>query len=316
MSRYISTRTRSRPTPSSYGIAILLIGFLLPWFSGCSTSGGSTVLFPKSNRLLPEARDIAMTIDRCAPLPRELSKQALEAYYIQPGDVLLFEIVDLDADIRLPADQTVMPDGSIDLGEYGRYIVAGMTIEQIEELVHTALQAVEGEEVQPINVRLTLAESVNYYVLGEVNAPGSYPLIGRETVLDAIMAAGGLADNASDCRIILARPTPPCGCRVVLPVCYNQIVQLGDTTTNYQIRPGDRIYVATRTLCEQLRFWSNRCQFCPDCNTGGCPSPLIPTHRPFILEPLPKVIDSETLPQPHPPTNSSPGELPVLLEEG
>ena len=38
----------------------------------------------------------------------------------------------------------------------------------------------------------------------------------------------------------------------MLPVCYRQIVQLGDTTTNYQLQPGDRIYVPGQTLWEQL----------------------------------------------------------------
>ena len=42
------------------------------------------------------------------------------------------------------------------------------------------------------------------------------------------------------------------GCRVVLPVCYRQIVQLGDTTTNYQLQPGDRIYVPSQGFCESL----------------------------------------------------------------
>jgi len=38
----------------------------------------------------------------------------------------------------------------------------------------------------------------------------------------------------------------------VLPVCYRQIVQLGDTTTNYQLQPGDRIYVPAMSIWEQL----------------------------------------------------------------
>ena len=48
------------------------------------------------------------------------------------------------------------------------------------------------------------------------------------------------------------RPTAPDGCRVVLPVDYVGIVQLGDTTTNYQIRAGDRVFVPTRTFSEDL----------------------------------------------------------------
>src|SRR5690606_27147775 len=157
----------------------------------------------------------------------------------------------------------------IDLGAYGRIVVAGMTVEQIEVAVTAAVQALPpNEQIKPINVRLNVVESAVYYVLGEVNAPGAYPLIGRETVLDGICIAGGLSDRASECKVILSRPTPPSSCRIVLPVCYDRIVQLGDTTTNYQLRPGDRIYVGTRTFCEAIKFWKTGCDRCPD---GACP---------------------------------------------
>ena len=95
-------------------------------------------------------------------------------------------------------------------------------------------------------MRLIGRESKVFYVLGEVNAPRAYPLAGRETVLDGILTAGGLTRQADMNRVILSRPTSPDGCRVVLPVCYNQIVQLGDTATNYQLQPGDRIYVPSQ----------------------------------------------------------------------
>src|SRR5262249_4927085 len=151
-----------------------------------------------------------------------------------PGDVLLVQPVDLDSPVRLPSDQTVLPDGKIDLGRYGRLPVGGKTVEQIEEDVQAAVKA-KTPEAGLINVRLVGRASKVYYVLGQVNAPGSFPLQGRETVLDGIVAAGGLNIRASRANIILSRPTAPEGCRVVLPVCYRQIVQLGDTTTNYQL---------------------------------------------------------------------------------
>ena len=44
----------------------------------------------------------------------------------------------------------------------------------------------------------------------------------------------------------------PCGCRIVLPVHYVAIVQLGDTATNYQIRAGDRVFVPSRSFSEDL----------------------------------------------------------------
>jgi protein involved in polysaccharide export with SLBB domain len=203
-----------------------------------------------------------------------LAQSVVPAHYLQPGDGLLIEPIDLQSEIRIPADQQVMIDGSIDLGAFGRVVVAGLTLEMAENLVQRAIVDA-GEKKTQVNVRLL--EPVNrYYVLGEVNSPGSYPLEGHETVLDAILGAGGLTTSAAPCKILLARPTSPRSCRITLPVCYREITQLGDTTTNYQIQPGDRIFVASRSWCEDLKFWeaTKQCSRCCDCQSA-CQDPAI-----------------------------------------
>src|SRR5262249_18970851 len=159
-----------------------------------------------------------------------------------PGDVLLVQPVDLDSPARIPGDQPVLPDGTINLGRYGRVLVAGRTVDEIETLVRGVVET-QTKNAGAISVRVVTRVSKAFYVLGEVNAPGSFTLNGRETVLDGIVAAGGLTDRASRRNIILSRPTAPDSCRLVLPVCYSEIVQVGDTSTNYQLTPGDRIYV-------------------------------------------------------------------------
>jgi len=99
-------------------------------------------------------------------------------------------------------------------------------------------------------------------------------------VLDGIMAAGGLTSRASACDMLLARPTDPPSCRVTLPVCYRAITQLGDTTTNYQLRPGDRIFVARQSTFEELHFWrgSTTCPRCCD-RQRACRDPSIATYQ-------------------------------------
>jgi hypothetical protein len=89
----------------------------------------------------------------------------------------------------------------------------------------------------------------------------------------------------------------PDGCRIVLPVCYRQIVQLGDTTTNYQLQPGDRIYVPAMSFWEQLCGDTkeekkgcspcNRPQTaCPwNCN-GPAAVPTLPAGLPVGLPPV------------------------------
>lgn len=214
--------------------------------------------FNNNNKLTDTARAVR---DASAPppgYPRELDKSPAEPYVVEPGDVLLVQPSNLDSPLRLPGDQPVLPDGTIQLGRFGRLPVAGKTLEVIEADVNALVKSREKEDEKngnggPILVRLVTRDSKVFYVLGEVNAPGAFPLRGRETVLDAIVAAGGLNTNASRKTIVLSRPTAPDSCRAVLPVDYNGIVQLGDTTTNYQIRAGDRVYVPGRTLHEQVR---------------------------------------------------------------
>jgi hypothetical protein len=43
----------------------------------------------------------------------------------------------------------------------------------------------------------------------------------------------------------------------------------GDTHTNYQLLPGDRIVVGSRTLCEELAFWKQSTE-CDRCCRAQC----------------------------------------------
>jgi protein involved in polysaccharide export with SLBB domain len=244
---------------------------ILLLLAGCALMPGNRLsYFSGGHRQHDAARDLSAAVTEPVDLPRELDKHVSPPYVVEPGDVLLVQPADLDSPVRLPGDQAVLPDGTIQLGRYGRLLVAGRTLAEIEALVKALLQS-QVKEPGPVAVRLVTRQSKVFYVLGEVNAPGAFTFIGRETVLDAILAAGGLTDRASRNHITLSRPTPPHSCRIVLPICYNEIVQVGDTATNYQIEAGDRIFVPTRTVKEEL-FPEKH--VCPPC--GG---PQTPCYR-------------------------------------
>ncbi len=248
-------------------ISIILFGI-----TGCSSLGIS--LSPPQSILTDQAESIVNRSPRHADLPRELDMNVLVSHFLQPGDVLLVEPVELDSEIRFPADQKILADGTIDLSKFGRVTVAGLTLEQTETHIETTI-ANAGEKATQINVRL-LEPVHRIYVLGEVASPGSYPFSGNETVLDGILAAGGLTTQANPCKVILARPTVPTSCRVALPICYREITQLGDTTTNYQLQPSDRIFVASRSFVDDLQFWkaNKTCDRCCKCQ-NPCPDPTV-----------------------------------------
>jgi protein involved in polysaccharide export with SLBB domain len=263
-----------------FGLLALLLG-------GCSSGPGNQLtLFPQRHTLLESAKDIRQQYTGTLPLPRELDMAVQPLYTVDPGDVLLIQPVNLDSPARLPGDQPVLIDGTINLGQYGLAQVAGKTVPEIEALVSTAVAA-KTKDAGPISVRVVTRQSKVYYVLGEVNAPGMFPLQGHETVLKGILAAGGLNDRASRINIVLARPTPAGSCRIVLPVCYREITQLGDPTTNYQLAPGDRIYVATRTFGEDLFHCRHEKTPCGCGPQMACPLGAAPAHVPQPYSALP-----------------------------
>ncbi len=264
---------------------LLLLSAVAPLaLTGCSVGDAFGLSTPRY-KLLPQAEEFRNGAVPPPPLARELAKTPMAEYVVEPGDVLLVQPVEFDSPVRLPADQPVLPDGVIELGEYGRPVVAGKTVPMIEAEVRHLVKTKEKKDV-PLTVRLIGRQSKVYYVLGEVNAPGSFPLSGRETVLDGLMAAGGLTRAAAERKVILVRPTQPEGCREVLPVCYPQIVQLGDTSTNFQLRPGDRIFVPSKGTLEGV-FPSQQKTTAPCCKphapcypgVGGaaaCPPAVMP----------------------------------------
>jgi protein involved in polysaccharide export with SLBB domain len=236
---------------------------------GCSMLG----ITPPAHKLTDTAEMFRQTAG-VAQLPRELNKSLLPAYVVEPGDTLLVLPARLDSPLRLPGDQVVLQDGTIDLGEFGRPVVAGQTVSQIEAEVQRLIAAkAKDKEESLVNVRLVGRVSKVFYVLGEANAPGAFPLSGRETVLDGIIAAGGITRRANTKKVLLSRPTPPDGCRVVLPVCYDNIVQLGDTSTNYQLLPGDRIFIPSKGFRDDIPHFAEKQ------NAGG------PCHGPQLLCP-------------------------------
>ena len=211
-----------------------------------------------------------------------------------------------------------------------------MTLEQTETAIQNLIGRIDQQE-RAINVRL-IQPIHRYYVIGEVNSPGAYPLTGHETVLDAIMEAGGLTNRASACDLLLARPTEPCSCRVTLPVCYRAITQLGDTSTNYHLMPGDRIFVGRQSFCEELRAYvaagksCERCcrtqTACGDATTANGPN-FVATAPLEIPAPPPVPVDpTDQSTQPNDPLSTpsiapskqksdgavlpAPGNLPVL----
>jgi polysaccharide biosynthesis/export protein len=178
---------------------------------------------------------------------RELDKVAMPRYLVEPPDELEVAIRPAPADWNL-STVTVQQDGMIDLGFVGDVDVVGLTLEEIELKIAQQLTAAAMQQNQKIDqpfrvsVRLTNAQSKFYYVMGAVTTQGRFPIKGNETALDAILQAG-LKTNSLPDKAYLVRPHPPGEPDQVLKIDWCGIKERGDTLTNYQLYPGDRIVV-------------------------------------------------------------------------
>lgn len=253
-----------------------IVGLAVMLTTGCHTAASLGLpLSAGSHYVLSDAVETCEAVGIRPDVATELAKVPLPPHRVEAGDVLVIEPNDFNSSVQLPSDHTVQQEGTIDLGVYGRIQVAGLTVPEIQQQVEDSVLRQQSLRQQSeiglashsvkvpgraeersdfgVLVRLVSQEQGVVYVMGEVNAPGAYPIVGSETVLDAIITAGGLSDRANDRKIMLTRPRAEGQPRVILPVRYQQIVQLGETTTNYQLQPGDRIYVPSLTLWEDIK---------------------------------------------------------------
>ncbi len=147
---------------------------------------------------------------------------------------------------QIAGEHLVCPDGTVNLGTYGLVYVAGQTIDQATCTIENHLaQFLEAPDVA---VDVFAYNSKVYYVITEGGGYGDsvtrIPISGNETVLDAISQVSGLQAVSSK-KIWVARPGPGnADCYTVMPVDWRGITKGADTTTNYQILPGDRVFIA------------------------------------------------------------------------
>jgi polysaccharide biosynthesis/export protein len=143
----------------------------------------------------------------------------------------------------------VAPDGTVTLGSYGSVIVAGLTLADAKMAIERHLsQFLDSPEVA---VNVFAYNSKVYYIITAGAGLGDnvvrVPVTGNETVLDAIAQVNGLQPVSSK-RIWIARPVPGCNENIVLPVDWCAVSGRGAAATNYQIFPGDRVFIAEDEL--------------------------------------------------------------------
>lgn len=166
------------------------------------------------------------------------SGEATADYLIGPGDTLeVFVWRNPDLTVTVP----VRPDGKISTPLVENMTAVGKTPSQLARDIEQALSVyVKSPQV---NVIVTLPASVfsQVKVIGQVLHPQALAYRKGMTVLDAVLAVGGLTQFAAGNRARLVHSAN--GKTQERKVRLDALVNNGDMTQNYALEPGDVLVV-------------------------------------------------------------------------
>ncbi|MBN2250662.1 MAG: polysaccharide biosynthesis/export family protein, partial [Candidatus Altiarchaeota archaeon] len=163
--------------------------------------------------------------------------QNIIEYRIGPKDLLeisVFGVNELNTTVR------VSEDGKITLPLLKEVVVEGLTKSELEKKLAGLL---EGKYVQNPQVTIFIREyqSKRVSVMGAVGKPGTYELLGRQTLLQILSQANGLTRDAGKEIIVMRQISDGTSVSHHIPI--EDLIQRGDPKFNIMIAPNDIINV-------------------------------------------------------------------------
>ena len=154
-------------------------------------------------------------------------------YILGPGDG-----VSLTAwgSVNLRQELTVDRNGELMIPKVGPVRVWGLPFDKAKTAVGEAMN----RYYRNYEMSLTLGKlrTIQVYVVGEVEAPGNYPVSALATVINALAAAGGPSHNGSLRGVRVTR-----GAQTVTTVDLYDMLLSGDRNKDVQLQNGDTIFV-------------------------------------------------------------------------
>ena len=172
-----------------------------------------------------------------SPLLAVSQEKFTQEYRVGPKDLLEISVFGAD---ELSRTVRVSEDGKVTLPLLGEVLVDGLTKSEVEKKLGQLL----GEKyVQNPQVTVFIREyqSKRVSVLGAVEKPGPYQLLGRQTLMQIISEAGGLTRDAGN-EIVVIRQLSD-GLSTSLRISIDDLFLKGDAKLNVPMEAGDIVTV-------------------------------------------------------------------------
>ncbi len=124
----------------------------------------------------------------------------VEGYLLRPGDLL---VVSVWKETDMQGEVLIRPDGGISFALAGEMQAAGHTVAEVTKLLETRIRKYVPDAVVTVSVKAINGNRV--YVIGKVNRPGDFALMGPMDVMQALSLAGGATPFADTNSIRVLR---------------------------------------------------------------------------------------------------------------
>jgi protein involved in polysaccharide export with SLBB domain len=152
-------------------------------------------------------------------------------YVLGPGDELHIRAW---GNVEIDYRAVVNRNGQISLPRIGTVGVAGLKAGEVEEHLRTQVSRVfKGFS---LNVSLGQLRSIQLFVVGQAQRPGSYTVSSLSTLINAVFTSGGPGPNGSMRRVQLKR-----GNTLVTELDLYDFIVSGDKSKDTRLQPGDTL---------------------------------------------------------------------------
>ncbi len=124
-----------------------------------------------------------------------------QQYVLGPGDQIRLTVF---GESDLSGEFKVGDDGTVALPLIGQIPAKGQTPAQLEKAI---AQTLHPDYVRDPNVSVEVLTYRPFFIIGEVNKPGSYPYQSGMTALEAVALAGGFTYRAKTEQVLIKRTT-------------------------------------------------------------------------------------------------------------
>jgi len=160
-------------------------------------------------------------------------------YLIGPGDMLEISVWH---NPELSTHAPVRPDGRISTPLVTDVVAAGRTSEELGHDIEARLKKYVSDPLVTVIVSSFVGPySQQVRIVGEATTPKSLPYLSHMSVLDAMIAVGGLTPYASGNRAKLVRKIN--GKETETTLRLSDLLKSGDLSANTELQPGDIIII-------------------------------------------------------------------------